>query len=179
MLIDYGVAARIEAIAVGQPGQRTFYLQLLGDGNRSAVLKLEKQHMAGLLTAIRGFLDESRLRGSAQAAGPSYFPNTPDYELTIGELGIAFLPEEGKIALEARELQAGDDRDVTSIRVRLAPDQSETLIAQLDEIVRAGRPACALCGGPIDPDGHTCPRSNGHSRQEIPEGGEQDREGLP
>src|SRR3972149_4373052 len=126
MLIDFGAAEHIEARAVGQPGQRTFYLRLLGDGQRSAALKLEKQYLVGLLTAIQGILDESHLRGRARAAGAAYFPSAPEYEFTVGELRIAFLPEEGEIALEARELQAGEDRDVTRIRVRLAPDQSET-----------------------------------------------------
>jgi hypothetical protein len=30
------------------------------------------------------------------------------------------------------------------------------------DLVRAGRPACPLCGNPMDPEGHSCPRTNGH-----------------
>ena len=30
-------------------------------------------------------------------------------------------------------------------------------------ICSAGRPLCFLCGQPINPDGHACPRSNGHT----------------
>ena len=29
-------------------------------------------------------------------------------------------------------------------------------------LVEAGRPLCPLCGGPLDPRGHDCPRTNGH-----------------
>ena len=32
------------------------------------------------------------------------------------------------------------------------------------QLVVAGRPACPICGRPMDPDGHVCPRSNGHGR---------------
>jgi uncharacterized repeat protein (TIGR03847 family) len=29
-------------------------------------------------------------------------------------------------------------------------------------VVSAGRPPCPLCGAPLDPRGHICPRRNGH-----------------
>jgi hypothetical protein len=30
------------------------------------------------------------------------------------------------------------------------------------DLVNAGRPRCSLCGHPMDPEGHSCPRTNGH-----------------
>ncbi|MGH9011673.1 MAG: DUF3090 family protein [Acidimicrobiia bacterium] len=32
--------------------------------------------------------------------------------------------------------------------------------------VERGRPPCPLCGGPLDPSGHICPRLNGHARHD-------------
>jgi uncharacterized repeat protein (TIGR03847 family) len=32
-------------------------------------------------------------------------------------------------------------------------------------VVSSGRPICGNCGRPIDPEGHFCPRSNGHGRR--------------
>jgi hypothetical protein len=29
--------------------------------------------------------------------------------------------------------------------------------------VAGGRPLCSMCGQSMDPEGHFCPRSNGHS----------------
>jgi uncharacterized repeat protein (TIGR03847 family) len=29
-------------------------------------------------------------------------------------------------------------------------------------LVASGRPPCPLCGLPLDPSGHACPRTNGH-----------------
>ena len=31
-----------------------------------------------------------------------------------------------------------------------------------NELVDAGRPICGLCGRPMDPEGHSCPKTNGH-----------------
>ncbi len=30
------------------------------------------------------------------------------------------------------------------------------------ELVESGRPLCPLCGFPLDPEGHACPRTNGN-----------------
>jgi len=37
------------------------------------------------------------------------------------------------------------------------------LAIAIARLVEAGRPACPLCGGPLDPKGHDCPRTNGHT----------------
>jgi len=29
------------------------------------------------------------------------------------------------------------------------------------QVINAGRPPCPLCGRPLDPQGHICPRKNG------------------
>ncbi len=169
MLIDFGVAEHVEATAVGQPGQRIFYLRLLGEVEHSAALKLEKQHLMGLGTALAELLDRSGFQGPARTASVVYFPTTAEYEFRVGQLGVGYLKEEGRIALEAREVNAANVPDMAIIRVRLAPDQGVALIHQLRDLVYSGRPVCHLCGQPIDPEGHACPHSNGHSRQPIPE----------
>ena len=35
----------------------------------------------------------------------------------------------------------------------------------VEAVVAAGRPPCPLCGFPLDPEGHICPRLNGYHRQ--------------
>ena len=42
------------------------------------------------------------------------------------------------------------------------------LIMQLC-LLAGGRPVCPLCGLPMEAEGHACVRSNGHSKQPIPE----------
>ena len=176
MLIDFGVAKHIEATAVGQPGQRIFYLRLLGEGDHSAALKLEKQHLIGLRAALTEMLDRSGFQGPPRVGAAAYFPATAEYEFRVGQLGIGYLPEEERIVLEARELNAANVSDMAIIRVSLAPDQGAALTQQLEDLIQTGRPVCRLCGQPIDQEGHACPRSNGQRREAIPEAGPGDEQ---
>jgi uncharacterized repeat protein (TIGR03847 family) len=48
--------------------------------------------------------------------------------------------------------------------VRLTPQATRQFIERARRVVAAGRPACPLCGQPLDPAGHLCPRHNGYHR---------------
>jgi uncharacterized repeat protein (TIGR03847 family) len=48
--------------------------------------------------------------------------------------------------------------------VRLQPAYARAFVRRAQSVVSAGRPSCQFCGGPIDPDGHLCPRANGFRR---------------
>jgi uncharacterized repeat protein (TIGR03847 family) len=41
---------------------------------------------------------------------------------------------------------------------------ARAFIARALRVVAAGRPPCPLCSLPLDPEGHICPRQNGHRR---------------
>jgi uncharacterized repeat protein (TIGR03847 family) len=167
MMIDFGVAQHIEARATGHPGQRTFHLRILGEAGQSASLKLEKEHLLGVRMGLYELQAKTRHEGKLEAAGVVYFPPTPDYDFPAGQLGIGFSDE--IIVLEVRQLEAEGDQDATVIRTHFTPEQGAALAAQIDEIIAAGRPICPLCKTPIDPEGHMCTKSNGHSQQPIPE----------
>ncbi len=47
-------------------------------------------------------------------------------------------------------------------RLSLTRTQAAAIVRRGWDLVSAGRPTCALCGRPIDPDGHSCARTNGH-----------------
>ena len=57
-------------------------------------------------------------------------------------------------------MSASDDQAVG--RLGLTRAQAAALVRRGWDLVRAGRPACPLCGNPMDPEGHSCPRTNGH-----------------
>lgn len=48
--------------------------------------------------------------------------------------------------------------------VKLEPAYARSFVRRAQTVVSAGRPPCQFCGGPIDPDGHLCPRANGFKR---------------
>jgi hypothetical protein len=55
-----------------------------------------------------------------------------------------------------------DGPDIAKARFRLTRPQAAAFVERARALVQAGRPSCRLCGLPMDPDGHTCPGTNGH-----------------
>jgi hypothetical protein len=47
------------------------------------------------------------------------------------------------------------------LRVRLSVDEARGFAESALRVVTAGRPPCPMCGQPLDPQGHLCPRRNG------------------
>jgi len=47
-------------------------------------------------------------------------------------------------------------------RFRITRAQAARFAERARALMKAGRPTCQVCGGPIDPGGHLCPRRNGH-----------------
>jgi uncharacterized repeat protein (TIGR03847 family) len=80
-------------------------------------------------------------------------PSEPDYPAGTGAGG-----------LESGEPFAGSDlpADRGMGRLSLTRTQAAAIVRRGWDLVSAGRPTCALCGRPIDPEGHSCPRTNGH-----------------
>jgi uncharacterized repeat protein (TIGR03847 family) len=48
--------------------------------------------------------------------------------------------------------------------VRVPADTARGFVSRALAVVSAGRPTCPFCGGPIDAEGHLCPRANGFRR---------------
>jgi uncharacterized repeat protein (TIGR03847 family) len=60
--------------------------------------------------------------------------------------------------------ESGEPPDTAKARFRLTRPQAAAFVERARSLVQAGRPSCRLCGLPMDPDGHTCPGTNGHVR---------------
>ncbi len=160
---DLGQLRDIAAEAVGEPGRRRFRLTALGETGEFALMWLEKEQLAGLGEAIgtvlagEGYrhapvpLDDTRPRAE--------YPVTPDHEFQIAQLSMGVDPRRGRMVITA----AGpEDAGGPSVSMTIDFHRSHELREQISAVVAAGRPPCPLCGGPIDPGGHVCPRRNGH-----------------
>ena len=53
--------------------------------------------------------------------------------------------------------------EIESVGFWITIAQATVLGEESLKICAAGRPTCFLCGQPINPDGHACPRANGHT----------------
>lgn len=148
--------------AVGPPGQRVFYLQARESG-QVASLKLEKQQVA----ALADYLEEQL------ADAPTVEPHrSPDLALVepavpewiVGPLGIAYDDDVDRFILVAEELLDAPESDAgtepATARFRLSREQVAAFVEHARRIVESGRPPCILCGQPVDPAGHACPRNN-------------------
>ena len=82
-----------------------------------------------------------------------------DAELVLVE---ARAQSEDGAEMDADEDDDEDDDGPDLLRVRMTASAARSFVARAARIVGAGRPPCPLCGAPLDPQGHICPRRNGH-----------------
>ncbi|MFF5173517.1 DUF3090 domain-containing protein [Micromonospora sp. NPDC000089] len=178
---------RFVAGTVGPPGERTFFLQARG-GGRLVSVALEKVQVSLLAEKLEELLTEAARRFGVDlpeapaAVGDNEPLDTPvDEEFRVGTLGLAFDVDSATVVIEA--IAAGEaevevdlddepddedddepDEDLDRLRVRLTPEATREFIERAKRVVNAGRPPCPLCGQPLDPAGHLCPRHNGYHR---------------
>jgi uncharacterized repeat protein (TIGR03847 family) len=144
---------------IGEPGRRTFYVQAWA-GQTVVTLKAEKQHVAGLAAALQQVLADLPPESSPLSAPGLRPPVEPAW--AIGGIGLsAFEPATQRLTILFEELVAEDEEGATA-RIGITVAQMIALVERGEELVAGGRPNCPLCGNPMDPDGHACPKTNGH-----------------
>ena len=161
--------------AVGTPGRRTFFLQARQSG-RAVSLKLEKQQVAALCEYLGGILADLPPVGDSELVEPCAAVEPDTLEWIVGRLAVAYEEADDQIVVVAEEFVEIDPEsdldlddpaaladagyDLATARFRLTRAQVAAFIAVGNDLVRAGRARCRLCGRPIDPEGHVCPRLN-------------------
>jgi uncharacterized repeat protein (TIGR03847 family) len=83
-------------------------------------------------------------------------------EWAVGSIRLGYDSVAERVALVLEAFPDEEAEDVASAMILLSPQQAGALAAEIATLVAAGRPACELCGYPLDPSGHVCPRTNGH-----------------
>jgi uncharacterized repeat protein (TIGR03847 family) len=165
---------------VGAPGSRVFFLQAR-DGSRVVSVSLEKVQVAALSQRLLELLEELERRGVEDAAevegevGDTAALDEPLNEVfRAGTLSLGWDTVDELVILEARELTDEEESDEADeedeededgpdlFRVRFSTAEARRFVARAVRVLAAGRPPCPLCGQPLDPQGHLCPRRNGH-----------------
>ena len=156
--------------AVGPPGQRVFFLQSR-DGTRLITLKVEKEHVRALAEYVSGLL--ARVKGAPGAArGGGELIEPLDVAWDVGSLAVGYDESQDRVVVEASELieaeeaeeEAAPEREVepAMARFRITRAQAAAFVERANELMKGGRPTCPVCSRPMDPEGHVCPRANGH-----------------
>ncbi|MBI4302005.1 MAG: DUF3090 family protein [Chloroflexi bacterium] len=153
--------------AIGVPGKRTFYL-LVGRKGTLVRLWLAKEQLQGLAVSILQLLARLSPRyfetpsEEAEPIAPSTPPSEPIAdEFKVGELALAYDEEHHRLALMAHDIEE-QESSPPALYCQATPEQMWSLTRQIAAVCAAGRPICPICGGPIDPEGHPCPKKNGH-----------------
>jgi uncharacterized repeat protein (TIGR03847 family) len=169
---------RFVAGAIGVPGQRTFLLQAR-EGRRIVSVSLEKAQVAVLADRLGQLLEDLADAGTAPAGKPLASEDTGPLDEPLNEafragaLTLGWDASAERVLIEARaeteltdEAVAAmlDDEDEDGpdlLRVRLTTQAARAFVDRAVQVVNAGRPPCPMCGRPLDPQGHICPRRNG------------------
>ena len=173
--------------AVGEPGQRVFYLQAT-KGSQVVSVALEKAQVAVLAERLATLLLALRQGGVAlveeTVQGGTDLEQPVIEQFRVGTLTLGWDTDREKVVIEAQELSEDDeesdaDEDVEEdepgmvasdlvdgpdlVRVQLEPQAALAFASGALAVVQAGRPPCPQCGAPLDPTGHFCPRRNGYT----------------
>lgn len=158
----------ITAGAVGEPGQRTFYLQAkVSQGLVALVLeKAQVRHFAQVAQELLSRIDIVVTPDDLHADDQQVLePVVPAWR--VGSLALGMDPSGERFLLEAEEMVVEGDTDESEpgvARFWMSREQLVAMTAYAAFVVEAGaRESCRLCSRPIDPvDGHVCPALNGH-----------------
>ena len=178
---------RFVAGTVGQPGNRTFYLQAAHE-NRVVSVMLEKQQVAVLAERIGALLVEINRRfgmplpDEADVEDLSPLITPVDAEFRVGTMGLGWDAEANSVVVEllavsdtefdASVILDDSEEGPDAVRVFLSPESAQQFAARSNRIISAGRPPCPLCDEPLDPEGHLCVRTNGYRRDATSDAGD-------
>ena len=168
---DFRQPSHFTAGAVGEPGRRVFYLQA-AEQSRLVSLKIEKQQVAALATFLQTVLEDLPAPAGEPQAPQLLEPAVPAW--VVGQIAVGVDEDTNRVVLVVEELVEVDEEDEddedplleddlpsgATLRLHLTLEQAAAFITMAEELMQRGRPSCRLCGQPMDPAGHPCPRLN-------------------
>ncbi len=156
--------------AIGQPGKRVFYLQGR-KGVQTVTLLIEKLQLQTLAVGIEQFMVEIRERlpelieASADYVEEQMHIHPPvDPLFRVGEIGLGYEAESDLVVLIVHELlgEPVEEEESNVVRFWCTRAQARALASWSITLSGRGRPTCPQCGESMDPEGHFCPKKNGH-----------------
>lgn len=167
---DLHPITHITTDAIGPPGKRVFYIQGWQE-ERTVTLIVEKLQIQSLAVGLEQFLAELNNKfpdlpdASAEYDQDKMHIHPPvDPLFRTGELSLGYDTDNDLVVLIANELlgedQSSDEGRV--VRFWCSRSQIRAMCHWGMEVASRGRPICPQCGQPEEPEGHFCPKKNGH-----------------
>ncbi len=170
---------RVTLGAVGPVGERVFLFQAR-EGPTLKTLKVEKAQVSALARFLGRMLAELERPGELPSGDELALEPFGEPDFVVRSLGVSYDDDLDRIIIVADEIDRTEaETDVEalfglaedlepeaetgeSVRLAMTREQAAALAIRGTELIEAGRPPCPLCGYPLDPRGHVCPRTNGH-----------------
>jgi uncharacterized repeat protein (TIGR03847 family) len=160
--------------AIGSPGNRVFYIEGRKGGEVVSLI-IEKVQLQSLVSGIDDFLAQVQEKFPERSVSEVDFREKDmhieppvDPKFRVGEIGLAYDGDRDMVNIIAREMDFNGDQESTNV-VRYGCTRSQLIaLARWGAIVvQRGRPICPQCLQPMEPEGHFCPKKNGHKKAEI------------
>jgi uncharacterized repeat protein (TIGR03847 family) len=163
---DLDPVNRITASAVGQPGQRVFYLQARR-GRELVSLIAEKEQVQALAQAIDRLLEDLSEKNPLLSSSDDLLlasdmsleePIEPRFR--ISQMGIGYDADRDVVILILQGTRDDEEGEAPTARFGASRQQMRALSEHAANVVARGRKICGNCGRPIDQAGHFCPQMN-------------------
>ena len=176
--LDMDAPDRFTVGTVGPVGQRMFLLHA-AQGAVDLTVKVEKQQVAVLASYLARIVRE--------LGRPGHLPDDLEFDVdvepswVVGTIGVSYDKDLDRLVVVVEETGSEDEDDEEDdvvfegvveegeagasgevARILVTREQAAAFAIRATQLVEAGRPPCPLCGLPLDPTGHDCPRTNGH-----------------
>jgi uncharacterized repeat protein (TIGR03847 family) len=158
--------------AIGKPGNRVFYIRGI-KGEEAISLIIEKIQLQSLILGIKDFLEEIDTRfDKSPLPNPDY--KEKDMQITppvdplyrVGNIGLAYDEENDVACIIAKEASAtAGDEETSVVRYWCSRAQLQIVALWGAVVLERGRPICPQCLQPMEPEGHFCPKKNGHKKK--------------
>ena len=165
--------------AIGKPGQRTFFIQGEAE-NETITIIYEKIQLQSLIVAIVRFFENlhekypelNQETGKFSDQDMRILPPV-DPLFRIGDLNLTYDRDLDKVCLVVKEIifeqedpadQMEAQAEARIINFWCSREQLSQFANWGVELIQRGRPICPLCNEPIEPEGHLCPKKNGHKK---------------
>ena len=169
---DLKPVSHITSDAIGLPGQRVFYIQAWQTERPQAVtIIVEKIQLQSLAIGIEKLMadlerekpDLSQAMTDYDSAHMQILPPV-DPIFRAGEIGIGYDEATDLVILMAKEilLEDAQEENASVARFWCTRSQIRRMARWSLEVINRGRPICPQCGQPMEPEGHFCPKKNGH-----------------
>ena len=166
---QFGRITSFKADAIGQPGERRFRLLVEAADGRTAVLWLEKEQLFNLAVTLKRLVavtegDVEDLGAERVSMEEIPEPIMPDLDLQVSRFEVRYDEPQKQVAITAYSVESPEDADLPDVSLVSDLAKVSAFADQALQVCAAGRPLCPLCGAPMGPGHHICPRHNGHGQ---------------